>query len=162
MAVRLKVGEYIKHETNIHFAYFIIPFVFLIVGGSLIYRAYDFMQKYNWWSWKGVTLPIEYVQIPMMVFGIMLSIPYIYLFLYNQTKQYIITNEKIYVKKGILNTTEVEIPLNKINDIEIRATLFERLFNTGDVLILTGNDSILRIDDIIDPHIFKSLALNTF
>ncbi|MFI3241599.1 MAG: PH domain-containing protein [Alphaproteobacteria bacterium] len=160
MTVRLREEEYIRHETHIHYAYFIMPFLFACGGGVIIYRALKFMNLYNWWSWKGVTLPIEYVQIPMMIFGAILILPFLHLLIFNRTKEYVITSDKIYIKKGILNTSETEIPLTKINDIEIKANFFERMFNTGDILIFTGNDNTLRVDDVINPYLFKALALN--
>lgn len=60
-----------------------------------------------------------------------------YVFLFNAAKsyRYIVTNERIILTYGFLSINSRSIPLDKIVDINVRASFFERLFGLASVRI---------------------------
>ncbi len=76
-------------------------------------------------------------------------------------EQYIITNERVVRVEGIINKKETATSLDKVNDVETDQTLFGRMFNYGQVRILTGSDEGVNVLDFLArPHEFKKIMLN--
>jgi uncharacterized membrane protein YdbT with pleckstrin-like domain len=81
--------------------------------------------------------------------------PLAYLILQNRCKQYVLTSERLYIEEGILVKNMRDIPIQKINDIDLSQDPVQRLFGSGDIIVLTGNNSATRINNIDHPEIFK-------
>ena len=75
--------------------------------------------------------------------------------------QYIVTNRRVIQSSGIFNKDVVDSSLEKVNDVKMTQTFFGRLFDYGDVEILTaseaGDNLFKRIGD---PVKFKTAMLN--
>lgn len=75
--------------------------------------------------------------------------------------QYIVTNRRVIQVSGIFNKDVVDSSLEKVNDVKMTQTFFGRLFDYGDVEILTasetGDNLFKRIGD---PIKFKTAMLN--
>ena len=54
---------------------------------------------------------------------------------------YRITDRRLIVEKGILTKNREEIQLYRIRDIALKRNLFERIFNMGDITILSTDTS---------------------
>ena len=55
--------------------------------------------------------------------------------------RYILTNEKLLIKTGFLNTKEEEIKLYRILDFTVRKTLLQRIFGVGEIELHTADSS---------------------
>jgi uncharacterized membrane protein YdbT with pleckstrin-like domain len=55
--------------------------------------------------------------------------------------RYILTNEKLLIKTGFLNTKEEEIKLYRILDFTVRRTLLQRIFGVGEIELHTADSS---------------------
>lgn len=74
------------------------------------------------------------------------------------TTQYVITNERVIYRAGILSRHGKEIPLEVINDVAFSQTLLERLFRSGDLLIESaGEMGQSRYTNIPDPEGMQSI-----
>lgn len=71
-------------------------------------------------------------------------------FNYRNFKFYI-TNKRLLIEKGVLNVYYTEIPLNHVQTISVKQSLFGRLFRFGD-LVIGDPKSGERIKSISDPH----------
>jgi uncharacterized membrane protein YdbT with pleckstrin-like domain len=75
--------------------------------------------------------------------------------------QYVVTNRRVIQISGIFNKNVVDSSLEKVNDVKMTQTFFGRLFDYGDVEILTasetGDNLFKRIGD---PIKFKTAMLN--
>jgi uncharacterized membrane protein YdbT with pleckstrin-like domain len=75
--------------------------------------------------------------------------------------QYVVTNRRVIQISGIFNKDVVDSSLEKVNDVKMTQTFFGRLFDYGDVEILTasetGDNLFKRIGD---PVKFKTAMLN--
>lgn len=51
-----------------------------------------------------------------------------------------ITPKGVLMKRGILTSTDIEIPFQKINTVTVKRGVFGKIFGYGDVYIFAGND----------------------
>lgn len=72
--------------------------------------------------------------------------------------RYIITNERLIVRAGVLSRRGKEIPLEVINDVAFSQHIGERIFRSGDLLIESaGEMGQSRFQDIPDPEHVQSI-----
>jgi len=75
--------------------------------------------------------------------------------------EYLVTNRRVIQISGIFNKDVVDSSLEKVNDVKMSQSFFGRLFDYGDVEILTASetgDNLFR--RIGDPVKFKTAMLN--
>ena len=70
---------------------------------------------------------------------------------------YLLTNERIVVRQGLIARTGTEIPLENITNVLFSQRVIERLLGYGDVLVESaGSQGQSRLADISDPEAFQS------
>jgi uncharacterized membrane protein YdbT with pleckstrin-like domain len=70
---------------------------------------------------------------------------------------YVLTTERIIVRRGMIARTGTEIPLESINNVLFSQSVVERLLGYGDVLLESaGTQGQSRLTDIPDPEAFQS------
>jgi uncharacterized membrane protein YdbT with pleckstrin-like domain len=70
---------------------------------------------------------------------------------------FVITNRRVLVREGVLTRTGFEIPMNRINSVHFRQTVFERLLGCGTLSVESASDEPLDFDDI--PHVQRVYGL---
>ena len=71
--------------------------------------------------------------------------------------QFVLTNERLVLRKGIIARSGVEIPLEVINDVIFSQTVFERLLSFGDLIIESaGEMGQSRFSNIPNPDEFQA------
>ncbi len=75
------------------------------------------------------------------------------------TTKLIITNKRVNGKTGLINTNELDSPLNKINGVQVRQGLFGKIFNYGTISITTAS-TVFNFDYIDKPNDFKTILNN--
>lgn len=70
-----------------------------------------------------------------------------------------ITNRRVKGKIGLINTNELDSPLNKINSVQVKQGLFGKIFNYGTITITTPS-SLFNFDYITNPNEFKTILNN--
>lgn len=71
---------------------------------------------------------------------------------------YVLTNERLITRSGILARKGLEIPLENINDVQFAQNILERLLRSGDLLVESaGEQGQSRFSDIPAPQEFQSL-----
>ena len=70
-----------------------------------------------------------------------------------------ITNRRVKGKIGLINTNELDSPLNKINSVQIKQGLCGKIFNYGTITITTSS-SLFEFDYITNPNEFKTILNN--
>ena len=105
------------------------------------------------------------VYYPIAAFGfILVLVPLIgmvrdILIWYN--RQYIVTNRRVMQISGVLSKNVVDSSLEKVNDIKMNQSFFGRLFDYGDIQILTASElGIDLFERIANPIKFKTAILN--
>jgi uncharacterized membrane protein YdbT with pleckstrin-like domain len=75
--------------------------------------------------------------------------------------QYIVTSRRVVQVNGVINKNVIDSSLEKVNDVHMSQSVMGRLFNYGDVEILTASElgaNLFR--RIQDPIRFKTTMLN--
>ncbi len=75
------------------------------------------------------------------------------------TTKLIITNKRVNGQTGLINTNELDSPLNKINGVQVRQGLFGKIFNYGTICITTAS-TVFYFDYIDKPNEFKTILIN--
>ena len=71
--------------------------------------------------------------------------------------QFVLTNERLIMRKGVIARSGVEIPLEVINDVIFSQTIFERLLGFGDLIIESaGEMGQSRFSNIPRPDEFQA------
>ena len=158
MTLELRPNEYVKLEAHFSFKVFVMPMLFMCIGILMLLAVWSGAVSNERFNWMGHYYTLSGL---FMVFGGILFIPYIYKRTDNKLKIYAVTNQRVYVRRGIINIREKDIPLAKINDVQISQSVVQRLFNAGDIIIQVGNDeSSMVIDDINRPRTFRDTIIS--
>jgi hypothetical protein len=76
-------------------------------------------------------------------------------------RDYIVTNRRVIQINGVFNKNVTDSSLEKVNDVKMSQSFFGRLFDYGDVEILTGSElGVNLFKRIGDPVKFKTAMLN--
>jgi uncharacterized membrane protein YdbT with pleckstrin-like domain/DNA-directed RNA polymerase subunit RPC12/RpoP len=106
----------------------------------------------------GVSIPWQ-----LSVFGglALLLIPAFYHFKRN-VLLYTLTDAKVEIDEGFISRASRKIPLRAIQDVTVHATIPQRLFGIGDVIIENANEADERIvmKNIGSPQKYADLLLN--
>ena len=60
--------------------------------------------------------------------------------------KYYIQNGRIYIEKGLLNSTSDQTLLYRITDMQLRRTLAQKIFGTGTIILISSVDAMSRIN----------------
>lgn len=75
--------------------------------------------------------------------------------------EYLVTNRRVIQISGIFNKDVVDSSLEKVNDVKMNQSFFGRMFDYGDVEILTASEiGVNLFKRIGDPVKFKTAMLN--
>lgn len=76
-------------------------------------------------------------------------------------RQYVVTNRRVIRISGVMNKNVTDSSLEKVNDVKLVQSFFGRLFDYGDVEILTASELGANLfQQIGDPIRFKTAMLN--
>lgn len=76
-------------------------------------------------------------------------------------RQYIVTNRRVIQVSGVFNKSVVDSSLEKVNDVKMTQSFFGRVFDYGDIEILTASELGVNVFKRIgDPVKFKTAMLN--
>jgi len=102
---------------------------------------------------------------PLAAFGFLLILVPLGIMIWDilnwNNRQYIVTNRRVIQISGIFNKDVVDSSLEKVNDVKMNQSFFGRLFDYGDVEILTASEMGVNLFKRIgDPVKFKTAMLN--
>ncbi len=76
-------------------------------------------------------------------------------------RQYLVTNRRVMQIAGVFNKNVTDSSLEKVNDVKMSQSALGRMFNFGDIEILTASElGINTFRQIEDPISFKTAMLN--
>ena len=126
----------------------LMAFVIIVIGVGLIA--------------SGVAGPIA---LPLGLFGLILLLIPVWLvtrdYLAWWNEEYLITNRRVVQAEGVMNKRVIDSSLEKVNDVVLNQSFFGRLFDYGDVEILTASEiGVNKLHMIAHPVAFKTEMLN--
>lgn len=76
-------------------------------------------------------------------------------------EEYMVTNLRVIQTEGIFNKNMIDSSLDKVNDVKFAQSFLGRIFDYGDIEILTASESgINNLHHIASPVVFKTEMLN--
>ena len=158
MKVALRANEYVRDTTDFHPLVFVIPNFLFIIGVALLLLVFnrpDIFERVSFFKY------FRMFDLPLVTTcaGVLLIIPVLIRHLDNHMKTYMVTNQRVCFRRGIIAVTERNVPLTKINDVQLEQSFIQRIFNSGDIVIQTGNDEHVAIKDITHPVEFRNQIL---
>jgi len=74
------------------------------------------------------------------------------------TTHFVITSQRVVFRTGVLAKSGIEIPLDRVNNVNFHQSVFERILGAGDLLIESGGeDGQSRYTDIRHPDRVQKL-----
>jgi hypothetical protein len=71
---------------------------------------------------------------------------------------FVITSDRLIFRYGVIGKNGIEIPLERVNNVNFRQSIFERFVGSGDLVIESGGaDGASRFTDIRKPEQVKNL-----
>jgi membrane protein YdbS with pleckstrin-like domain len=112
-----------------------------------------------------VAISVAAIGFPPAAFGYLLVILPLLSMLHDilvwMNRQYIVTNRRVIQFSGIFNKSVVDSSLEKVNDVKLTQSFFGRMFDFGDVEIMTASElGVNLFKRIGDPVNFKTAMLN--
>jgi uncharacterized membrane protein YdbT with pleckstrin-like domain len=143
----LTEGEHVVVQFRPHWRLLAIPVLWLFVGIAMIVVLYTVVDIANL-AKIIITVLIVAAMIPLVV------APFIrYWF-----TAYVLTNERLITRSGVVARSGIEIPLENITNVVFNQSVIERLLQSGDLLIESAGESgQSRFADIPEPEEFQSL-----
>lgn len=158
MTLQLRPNEYVKIEVHFSYKVFVLPTLLMSIGILMFLAVWSGVGQGERFRLVGHIYSVASI---MMAIGCFLFVPYIYKRLDNKLKIYAVTNQRVYLRRGIVNIKEKDIPLAKINDVQIVQSLVQRIFGAGDAIVQVGNDeSSMIIQDIAHPREFRDTIIS--
>ena len=73
--------------------------------------------------------------------------------------KYSVSENRIFLEKGLLNLKEEEVLLYRVRDLDLRRSLGQRIFGVGTVCIHSSDKTtpILQLENVKDPKAVKEL-----
>ena len=143
----LTEGESVIREFRPHWRLLIIPFFWTVLLAAVAILTWRYAPDDSTFDWvvSGVAVA-AFIRLGL------------YPFIAWWFTHYVLTNERLIRRSGILSRKGVEIQLENINDMSLSRTVLERVLRSGDLLIESaGEQGQSRFVDIPQPEAFQSL-----
>lgn len=148
MGIQLRNNEEIVREARPHWSSYILPAILAAIGvNSLVTVIYM--------SHTPEGARVAGTLAALKLFAFVWVAPLIWKIISNYFKIYIITNHRVYVEQGVISKLKLDVPFNKINDIQMSQGLVQRIFGSGNIRIFTGNSLPVIMEDLDIPNEFK-------
>lgn len=77
------------------------------------------------------------------------------------TTHFVVTSHRVIFRHGVIGKIGIDIPLERVNNVSIHQSVFERVVNAGDLLIESGGeDGQQRFSDISGPDEVQNVIHN--
>lgn len=149
----LVAGEQVVLHRHPHWKRLIWPAVVLILATGLVSFGSGYVNSTHWAQVaKNVIYGVLW-GVWLVIVGWLTLWP----FLNWLTTHFVVTNRRVMFRQGTLTRSGVDIPLARINSVEFRDRLFERMFRTGTLIIESASQDPVEFYNI--PRLRQMYAL---
>ncbi|CAB4570184.1 unannotated protein [freshwater metagenome] len=79
-----------------------------------------------------------------------------------RTTYFVVTSHRLIYRQGVVARNGVEIPLERVNNVNFAQTIFERLLQVGDLLVESGGQEGQQVfSDIARPEEVQNIIHST-
>lgn len=148
----LSTGEEIIREFRPHWRMLAVPAFWFVAAIVAIVLVYQVIPPANGAADLITSLLIAAALVPLTVAPIIQW----------WFTTYVLTNERLITRTGVVARAGIEIPLENITNVVFNQSIVERILKSGDLLIESAGESgQSRFRDIPDPEEFQSLLYRT-
>jgi uncharacterized membrane protein YdbT with pleckstrin-like domain len=133
-------GEWVVMHKHPHWKMLVVPVLvlLLVVAIGSYLAALAGSQTWGHWAWLatavvGLGLVIRFTVVPVVRW---------------RTTHFVVTTRRVLVREGVLTRRGIDIPLKRINSVQFRHTIFERIVGSGTLIIESASDEPLEFDDV--------------
>jgi len=136
--------EHVVLHRHPHWGRLTVPALVLIVASA----AAAFVAAYvNTLDWEQTAKNIVFAVIAA-IWLILIGWLTVWPFLNWWTTHFVITDRRVMYRHGLLTRSGIDIPLARINSVEFRHGLLDRIFRTGTLIIESASQDPLEFQDI--------------
>ena len=142
-------GEQVVVHRHPHWKKIVLPVLalLLVAGLGSYLAALSAAQTWASWSWLaiagiGVVVVVWLTVIPVIRW---------------RTTHFVVTTRRVLVREGVLTRKGMDIPMGRINSVQFRHNIIERMVGCGTLIIESASDEALEFDDI--PGVEQVYAL---
>ncbi len=139
----LAADEQVVLHRHPHWKRLIGPVLLLIISTAVAAFLAAVVDKQNWGTAKTVVL-VVILAVWLLIVGWLTLWP----FLTWLTTHFVITDRRVMFRHGLLTRQGIDIPLARINSVEFRHGLIDRMVRTGTLIIESASQDPLEFDDI--------------
>lgn len=142
----LNPDESVALDLNPHWWYFAESASSFVASLILYFFALGQDPRQGYFTWPTAILAL--------LTGVWLLVRY----LKWRTTYFVITSDRLIFRNGVIGKSGIEIPLERVNNVNFKQGIFERLIGAGDLLIESGGeDGQQRFTDISHPDKVQNL-----
>jgi uncharacterized membrane protein YdbT with pleckstrin-like domain len=140
----LAADEHVVLHRHPHWKRLIGPVLILLVVTALAAFGAGFVNQTDWRSTARTVVLLVIAAIWLVVVGWLTLWP----FLNWWTTHFVITDRRVMFRHGLLTRSGIDIPLARINSVEFRHGLVDRILRTGTLIIESAAQDPLEFNDI--------------
>lgn len=142
----LNPDESVALDLNPHWWYFAESVSSFAVSGILWLFVFGQDERKSY-----LTYPIGFIALAALVWVIVRYLKW-------RTTYFVITSDRLIFRNGVIGKSGIEIPLERVNNVNFKQGIFERIIGAGDLLIESGGeDGQQRFTDIAHPDRVQNL-----
>jgi uncharacterized membrane protein YdbT with pleckstrin-like domain len=142
-------GEQIVMHKHPHWKMLVLPVLVLLVVVAVAAFLAALIRAQTWASWGWLALAV----IAVGVVGRFTVWPV----LRWRTTHFVVTTRRVLVRDGVLSRQGIDIPMSRINSVQFRHAIVERMLGCGTLIIESASDEPLEFDDV--PGVQRVYAL---
>ncbi|MBU3687500.1 MAG: PH domain-containing protein [Mycobacteriaceae bacterium] len=149
----LATDEVVVLHRHPHWKRLVLPVLALLAGTALASFAAAVVSRTGWDATTRTVLWVVIAALWLLAVGWLTLRP----FLAWLTVHFVITDRRVMYRHGLFTRAGIDIPLARINSVEFRHSLPDRMVRTGTLIIESAAQDPLEFDDI--PRVEQVHAL---
>ena len=146
----LSEGEVVETEFRQHWKLLIVPIAWFVLALIIIGVIAWIVPDGDTWDWVQLVLTLAVVGAAIW-FVVRPIVSWL-------TTRYVLTNERLVTRRGLIAKAGIEIPLENITNVNFSQTAIERMLGAGDLLVESaGTTGQSEFKNIPRPDNFASL-----
>lgn len=137
-------GEHVVLHRHPHWKRLIGPVLALLVSTALAAFLAALVSRTDWQPTARNVVSAVIGAVWLLLAGWLTVRPFLAWF----TTHFVITDRRVMYRHGVLNRAGIDIPLARINSVEFRHGLIDRMVRTGTLVIESASQDPLEFNDI--------------
>lgn len=149
----LAEGERVVLHHHPHWKCLLVPTFVFLIGTALAGAAGGYLSTSDIYSTAKLVLGIIVAVIWLGIVAWFFIRPLISW----RTTHFVLTDRRVTYRNGIITRSGIDIPVQRINSVEFRHGLVDRVLRTGTLIIESASEDPLEFNDI--PHVERVHSL---